>query len=69
MGQYTNLYTFLINHVNLKYIFGDRIIEDIESGYIKVNDQKPKDINMTLKFHDLVTVNDVKYEITQAHVM
>lgn len=69
MKNWMNLYTYLIDHVDNKYCFGDRVQEDINYGKIKVNGATPEDINMPLKVGDKVTVYGLDFEVYQEQMI
>jgi hypothetical protein len=67
MGSWMNLYTFLMDHVDIKFCFGDRTQEYINNGKIQVNRRMPDDINMPLITGDIV--NDKDYIVEQKHLI
>lgn len=69
MKLWMNLYTFLIDHVDIKYCFGDCTYKEINAGRIKVNGKTPDSLNMDLKAGDIVTVNDFDYKVEEVQLI
>lgn len=69
MRYWMNLYSFLIDHVNARYCFGNYTQRQINTGNITVNHQTPDNLNMDLKLGDIVTVDGIDYIVEQKHFM